>query len=541
MNRMIDRMKKISKLITPNSMLFKLIVFSIIIVLCGTVLMTVTGNIIYSNSIMQHSFENTFEMQNQVQKAIDLKIGSIQKALTILDKEDVIQNYLKVDYQKQPGERLEYEVAVRELLRLYSETNEDFLNIVVTSEKDHYLSNDSYRIQRRSLKIETWYREAVEAEGDAVIVSSSVGRNLRSGRHYSTNSFVSIAQAIRDNETGEIIGVVLVDLDLETIKNLIKDITFGQTGFVCIMTQDGEVLYSPENEVIYRIRPEWFTDTKAHNFRSKIAGHEYNVIYNQSDYTKLIVVGIYDMEKAIEGVSSIKYISTTIAVLVTIFAMIWALIFSVSITKPLSNLSAVMQKTQRGDLTQRFDNKYKGEVYQLGETYNAMIDRISALINMVYQEQKDKRKVEMQILQEQIKPHFLYNTLDTIQWMARTYKAEDIVEIVQSLSCFFRISLSKGKEFITLQDEITLLKSYLDIQKTRYEDLFVYEVICAPEFSNCMVIKLILQPLIENALYHGVKEMEEGEGMIRVIVSREEQDTLKIIVEDNGAGMNAKW
>ena len=150
-------------------------------------------------------------------------------------------------------------------------------------------------------------------------------------------------------------------------------------------------------------------------------------------------------------------------------------------------------------------------------------------------EKKKKRKAELQILHEQIKPHFLYNTLDTIQWMAKKYQAQDIVDIVLALSNFFRISLSQGKEYITLEQEVEMVKSYLDIQKFRYEELFDYQIDMEACILKCRVLKLSLQPLVENAVSHGLEGKIE-QGTVRIIVENSAQ-TLFLRVRDNGIGM----
>ena len=141
-------------------------------------------------------------------------------------------------------------------------------------------------------------------------------------------------------------------------------------------------------------------------------------------------------------------------------------------------------------------------------------------------------------MHEQIKPHFLYNTLDTIQWMAKSYHAKDIVDIVLALSNFFRVSLSQGKEYITLEQEIAMVKSYLDIQKFRYEELFDYEIDMDLSAAECQVPRLTLQPLVENALYHGIKESEKEHGTIWIKIYRESGGVIVLKVEDNGAGMS---
>lgn len=531
--------KKLINLLKPENMMFKIAVLNCGILLLATVAITVTGNVIYQNSIEESSYANTMEIQNQVLKSLDLIFQSVSDNVATLGASPQMQAYLKVDEQKEQARRVTLEGEVRDTLLRYSDNYEDYLNIVVVSEKGHYLSNDSYRIQKMPLSHEDWYQKAVAADGDLVLTGSALGRNLKSWKNYSTDSYVSAVQMIPDQETGRTLGVILVDLDIKSIQNLVEDITMGQTGFGYIQDDQGKVLYAPKNKIVYRMNPQWFTEESNGQVRCSIGGQMYNVIYSRSSYTDLTAVGVFDWGKTIQGAAQVRKASVLIAVIVAVFAFLCSMIFSVSITKPISNLSKLMKKAQTGNLTVRFDNHYKGEIHQLGDAFNSMVVKIDELLKLVYQEQKDKREAELKILHEQIKPHFLYNTLDTIQWMAKGYHAQDIVDIVLALSSFFRISLSQGKEFISLEQEIAMVKSYLDIQKFRYEELFNYEIEVDPSILKCQVPRLSLQPLIENALYHGIKESECEHGMIWIKAYQEENEIF-LRVEDNGAGMTAE-
>jgi two-component system sensor histidine kinase YesM len=194
-----------------------------------------------------------------------------------------------------------------------------------------------------------------------------------------------------------------------------------------------------------------------------------------------------------------------------------------------------MKRAQEGDLTVSFNTKYNDEVGELGSSFNNMVKEINNLITLVQKEEKSKRIAEMNVLQAQIKPHFMYNTLDTIRWMAEEHNEEDIVEIIEAFTNLLRISLSKGKEKINVQDEFNHVQSYLIIQKIRYEDKLDYEIQFDENILNYKVIKLILQPLVENAIYHGIKE-KRGSGKI-IITASIEEDMLLFNVSDNGKGM----
>lgn len=531
-------LKMIKKLLHPDNMLFKMVVLNCALLLLVTIVITTAGNIIYQKSMEEHAYANTMEIQNQVLRSLDLIFQSVSDNVHVLGNSSCVQEYLKLDEEKEQERRVILEGQVRELLLGYSQTYKDYLNIMMVSERGQYLSNDSYRLQKTPLTREDWYQEAIDAEGGLVLNTASFGRNLKSWKNYSTDQYVSTAKMIPDKETGKAIGVVLVDLDLKSIQKLVEDITMGQTGFGYIQDSQGRVLYSPKNKIVYRMNPAWVSEKESGQVRCRIEGQDYNVIYSRSSYTDLTAVGVFDWGKTIEGVAYVKRVSMWSAVLVAVIAVVASVLFSASFTRPISNLSRLMQRAQTGDLSVHFDNHYKGEIRQLGDAFNSMVDKISELLKLVYKEQKNKREAELKILHEQIKPHFLYNTLDTIQWMAKKYHAQDIVDMVLALSNFFRISLSQGKEYITLSQEIAMVRSYLDIQKFRYEELFDYETQVDEEILKCSVMKLCLQPLVENALYHGIKESDREKGRIWIRAYPEGEEYLILQVEDDGAGMS---
>ena len=174
------------------------------------------------------------------------------------------------------------------------------------------------------------------------------------------------------------------------------------------------------------------------------------------------------------------------------------------------------------------------EMGKLCATYNAMLDTIDSLINDVYELYRKQKRFELKALQAQINPHFLYNTLDSINWMARAHHARDISKMVSALGTFFRHSLNKGNEYTTIENEFKQIKSYTDIQKIRYDDKFDISFDIDEELLQCTIIKLCVQPLVENCILHGFEEFEEG-GMINIRLYAE-GDYIYISVEDNGCG-----
>lgn len=206
-----------------------------------------------------------------------------------------------------------------------------------------------------------------------------------------------------------------------------------------------------------------------------------------------------------------------------------------SITRPILRVEEVTKQVASGNLSVRSDVEDGVEVRALSESLNTMIDKINELLEQVTKEQIRLRKAEFELLQAQINPHFLYNTLDTIIWLAETGEQKKVVSMVGSLSDFFRSTLSRGKDIVTLKEELQHVRSYLEIQQVRYQDILQYEIEAPEELYLCQIPKMTIQPLVENALYHGIKN-KRGVGQIRIRCKKED-NVCRIRIEDNGIGV----
>jgi len=217
------------------------------------------------------------------------------------------------------------------------------------------------------------------------------------------------------------------------------------------------------------------------------------------------------------------------------FSIVAAVVISRSIYIPIKKLHDVTTTITKNDLQALVTHNNVDEITELGMSFNIMIGRIRELLDAKIKEQENLKKAELRTLQAQINPHFLYNTLDTIIWMAEAQKTDQVIEIVRALSSFFRITLSKGKDWITIEEEIELTKSYLTIQKMRYRDILDYHIEVDERVLDSTILKLTLQPLVENALYHGIKNKRCG-GTISVRAKQRGQNDILLEVEDDGVG-----
>ncbi|MCB0208350.1 MAG: sensor histidine kinase [Anaerolineae bacterium] len=223
---------------------------------------------------------------------------------------------------------------------------------------------------------------------------------------------------------------------------------------------------------------------------------------------------------------------------VVIFSVLAAWIISESIYVPIKKLHDVTTTITENDLQVLVTSENANEIAELGLSFNIMIGKIKEMLDSKVKEQENLKKAEFRALQAQINPHFLYNTLDTIVWMAEAKQNAQVIDIVSALSRFFRISLSKGKDWITIQEEIERTRSYLTIQKIRYRDILDYTIEADETVLKGTTLKLILQPLVENAIYHGIKN-KRGGGTVTVRAYRQSREKILFEVEDNGIGMTA--
>ena len=236
-----------------------------------------------------------------------------------------------------------------------------------------------------------------------------------------------------------------------------------------------------------------------------------------------------DVEQAIAITSGILLV-----ILVGAFAVSRKIV--TGITEPIGELCDAAVAAGGGDFRIRAVKTGPEEIEVLNKSFNQMVEKIGNLVEDIHTEELNLRAAELRVLQEQINPHFLYNTLDNIIWLAESKKTDEVVMMVSSLSTFFRTSLSKGREFVSVKEETEHIRSYLEIQQFRYRDILDYEIAIPEEYYGYEVIKLTLQPLVENALYHGIKN-KRGKGHITVSAERC-ADVLIFKVKDNGIGMD---
>lgn len=266
-------------------------------------------------------------------------------------------------------------------------------------------------------------------------------------------------------------------------------------------------------------------------------GREATVFFSSVPYTEdWLLCTLIEDEYIYAQINYMIELVVIIGVVLLLLAVLYAVVVSGSIVRPIYKLKNHMLEVSNGNLDSFYEYGGVDEISVLVKVFNQMLTDIKKLISKVYEVQTQKRNAELRVLQSQINPHFLYNTLDTIQWKALDHDAYDVADMINSLSIFFRISLSDGKEFITVEHEVEHVRSYLEIQKIRYKDRVNYNIQVEEAVSKCFVPKMIIQPLVENSIYHGLK-MKKQVGNININILSD-NDYVVIEVTDDGLGIN---
>lgn len=424
---------------------------------------------------------------------------------------------------------------VRERMNAVLSVRSDISSIILFSDDGRVvLDKENQTLNPYANYQETqWYQQAKAADSGYAITSSYVQNIIKDDYRW----VISMAKTVR-NKDGAPAGVLLIDLNYNVIRDLCVNITLGENGYVFILNESSMV-YHPHQQLIYANIKQEATDVvsrdprAAFTTRNDATGRYYTVETSQKSGWK--VAGTYDLK---EILTYRRMVNNTYIVLFLVFLAIGFFIsqkLSSMLTKPMNQLIAGMRRAEQGAFDTKVNITTEDEIGRLASVFNTMLSHIDELVEKNKEELENKRKSELKALQAQINPHFLYNTLDSIVWMAEMEKSQDVVEMTLALSNLFRSSISDQNELVPLETELKNIESYLTIQKYRYADKLNFKIDIPGELYGCLVIKLMLQPLVENAIYHGIKE-KNGPGMV-IISGFDAGADFILNVEDDGTGM----
>ena len=391
-----------------------------------------------------------------------------------------------------------------------------------------------------NVKEEEWFQTAIQENENVHFLDPKV-QNLYTDSADSYTWVIPMSRAVQINYNGETIqGVLLINLQYSWIESIFDNTDLSNIN-IAMLNESGQVIYDPRQRLASLGLEEDFTQIfqeqskKDGSSVSNLGGKKYLISSKTIGYTGWKIIGIgLNQQESITSLKGNLFIVMLFLILMTIL-LILNVYISNKICGPIQELVVHVHEIEEGNLDETINVSGSQEICQLGSAISQMKYVIKNLMKDIVMEYEQKRKTELDALQSQINPHFLYNTLDIIVWMIENEQQEEAVKVVTALGRLFRISLSKGKRIIFLKNEIEHVTNYLMIQQVRFKNKFSYSVTMEEGLGEMATMKLIVQPIVENAIYHGMEYMY-GDGEIDIEVTKQEDDIL-IAVKDNGPGM----
>jgi two-component system sensor histidine kinase YesM len=513
----------------------------VIFVLSAIVPLGILGLVSYNsyfNTMQETVSNNTAELANQLNRNLELFFNNMN---TILDggEETLVIDYIdetsqeaKYHYAKELGVRLDLYRSI------YNESIIQDINIIGLTGNSISNRKGVYRYEP-DLEINPVFLTAYEDPQQLhIFVEDTVYSQML--RRIDSSQMISVAKVIRREVTREVKGLILVDIERKVIEDICSNIKLGETGIFIVTDQMGNYIYSPEFQLgRAQVKRDLLGDIEGNQegyFVKKVNGENYFVVFNNLELLQWRIVGIVKLKEIMGTAQEIRKWTIILEFLLVAGVALLFLLITRTITLPIRDLRKKMEIAESGDLQVEAEYQFNDEISDLSKGFNRMMKNIRELIDENERQQEYLKKLEFKALQAQINPHFLYNTLDAIVWTAEADNKEEVVNIAKNLSTFFRVALSKGKEWILVEEEIRHIESYLSIQKVRYRDILEYEIDIDPELKNLSILKLVLQPLVENALYHGLKN-KRGGGKIVITGKKINKQLVAFEVMDDGIGM----
>ena len=515
------------------------VIFAVLsVLLLGAVIIITVISLSYTRqSVFENSSLYTQTIIQQMNQNIDSYIDYMENTSYLVSSNEDVQKYLF-------GDTADPEARDRILSQFETilDSRSDILNLGIIAENGRMLINNGQRLTNQDLDIHSqeWYTNALEGRESVYLTSSHVQHIISGERPW----VITLSRGIRNKEMGtgqEKEGVFFIDLNYSAISELCDQSMVGNQGYAFIVDADGNIVYHPQQQQLYNELQTENIDLVMNagsdivTWGDGINKKMYSI--SRSEKTGWTVVDCVRVEELLRRSNEAQSIYVLVAIGLMAVALFFSRFVAKSITLPIQRLCDSMERVQEGDFSvSDIVVDSENEIGSLTKSFNVMTQRIHELMAQNIREQEAKRKSELKALQSQINPHFLYNTLDSIIWMAEGKKNEEVVLMTASLARLLRQSISNEDELVSIGQEIEYARGYLTIQKMRYKDKLEFWIEVEPSILNIRLIKLVLQPVIENAIYHGLK-YKESRGLLLVKGFMKNGNAVLQVIDD-GVGMD---
>ena len=441
----------------------------------------------------------------------------------------------------------EYDISSQEFTRQFSmlyETNVDKIQSLALYGYDGMLiESEPVATVKDNVKVadQKWYQDA-RSEIENIHFSTPHVQNLFDDGTFRYHRVVSLSRSVDINDgstSGS--GVLLVDMKYSVLEDMLERINETSSGiYYYLCSRDGEIIYHPRwteiNRGLFKEKNNKAASYEDGIYEMRTDGQKENIVVGSVAYTGWKLIGVVPESVQETSINKFRYyIITTILILVMMLLQVNRFI-SRKISRPIRELDESVKAYEAGAMPDIYIGG-SAEIRHLGYSVQKSYEQIEALMKEIIQQQTERRKSELDALQSQINPHFLYNTLESITWMIEAQRNKEAVVMISELAKLLRVSLSRGKTIISIGDELQHSRSYMNIQRVRYKERFKVEFLIDEEIKNYCIVKLVIQPLLENAIYYGVGNMDEDDDGQILVRGEKKGEDIYISIEDNGMGM----
>lgn len=533
--------QRLKQLYMNLSIRYKIILLNFIIIILISIIIGTFSYLIYSRNIIREISTVNLRDARHIKNRIDSLQKDIYELSTYICLNNNIQEILNsdsissftLDNINRAMEPLASLLAFKDGI--------SFISIYGVNGLEYYVSKDSSAgiNDLETIMQSPIYQKAIKLKGMPFWVPLRKDNQIFIKNNKSPK--IAMFRSILNMNDFQIQGFLMININLSYIHNIYRENLRDSKSTVILVDKNNEIISFCTSNNHLQNRPGLMENISPYikdqegkkiiNINNKDLLLTYSTI-EQSNWKLLYMV---PTNIVLQPVQNILYLTIIVILICLIIGFILSMYTSSLVTKPINKLLYSMNRVKRGNFREKVNFIYQDEIGKLGTQYNEMIDNIHKLINRVYKLQLKEKEAELRALQAQINPHFLYNTLDTIFWKAEKSKQREISEMVYALSKIFRLTLNRGEDFTTIQNEKELIENYILLQKKRFKDKLDYKLKFEKNILNYSIPKLILQPFVENAIIHGAENSEHN--TLVSVSGYYNKESIHFIIEDNGAGI----
>lgn len=494
--------------------------------LCSVIIIAVVACMVSYRRVMDMAVTTSEQMVEKTSKEIEGLLDGMTVMTRVISRDSRIQAVMRTEYPQykdQFSDRFELDAYLSKL----NQYNDNIFAMYFFADNGMVGKSKYYSISIENITESPYYQQAQKGE-------TTFWLEPYAGSYFAVTTGETLITAItpiKELGSGEYRGMVVVELEVARVQSYLST-RVSKNGFLYLRNAKGKPIVFPQDVG----EEEQQRASEQEQYISRVDGLFSDLkIEKPLSYGDWTVVCVVPGAELARNIIDIVKIVCFVSLGVSLLALFFAYRSAAFLVKPIIVLDKKMQQVEQGDLTVRAVVVHQDEIGALTNRFNLMIETIKTLMEHKIENQKKLRLTEFKALQAQIKPHFLYNTLDSIIWMARAENFKGVECMTLALTRFLKIGLSRGRETISVGEELEHAENYLIIQNIRYKNQFAYEISVEPEIKDCLIPKLVLQPLIENAIYHGMKLKREACSL--QVWARLEQGNVVIDVVDNGVGM----